>query len=97
MLRAIGITKFDITRLYFYEALILVFAASFLGILVGTLVGLTMVLQMDLFLSLDFKFFFPWTQTIEIFVLSIFCAFFSTFGPTTKLTKRSISAVFHLS
>jgi len=51
VLRAIGVTKLRITLLYFYEALILVFSASLLGITIGTVVGYTMKLQMDLFLD----------------------------------------------
>ena len=39
-----------IKLLYFYEALILVFSASILGVLIGVAVGWTMKLQMDLFL-----------------------------------------------
>ena len=83
VLRSIGVTRIRITLLYFYEALILVFAACFLGILIGTFVAYTMMLQMDMFLSMDSEFFFPWKSTIEIFGLSLMCAFFSTFGPTT--------------
>ena len=40
MLRSVGITKIRITLLYFYEALILVFASSIMGIAIGLLVGL---------------------------------------------------------
>ena len=87
-LRAMGVTKLRITLLYFYEALILVFSASFLGILTGVFVGYTMKLQMDLFLDQESDFYFPWRQTIEIFCLSLVCAFFSTFGPTKQLTSK---------
>ena len=97
MLRSIGVTKVRITLLYFYEALILVFAASFLGILIGTFVAYTMKLQMDLFLNQDSDFFFPWVQMLEILGLSLVCAFFSTFGPTTELTRKQISSIFRLS
>ena len=69
--------------LYFYEALILVFAACLLGILIGTIVAYTMMLQMDMFLNMSSDFYFPWKSTIEIFLLSLMCAFFATFGPTT--------------
>lgn len=44
ILRSMGVTKIRITLLYFYEALILVFAASLLGILIGISVGYTMKL-----------------------------------------------------
>lgn len=43
-MRAMGVTRIRITLLYFYEALILVFAACLLGILIGTIVAYTMML-----------------------------------------------------
>ena len=97
VLRAMGVTKMRIKLLYFYEALVLVFAACMLGILIGTIVAFTMMLQMDMFLNTDSEFIFPWIQTIEIFCLSLICAFFSTFGPTTQLTNKTISSIFRSS
>ena len=41
ILRAMGVTRIRITLLYFYEALILVFTSSFLGVLIGTFVAYT--------------------------------------------------------
>ena len=96
ILRAMGVTKIKIKLIYFYEALILVFASSFLGILIGVFVGWTFKLQMDLFLNQESYFFFPTVQMIEIFGLSLLCAFFSTFGPTTELTRRQIASIFRL-
>ena len=81
VLRSIGFTAYRICTLYFYEALLLVFASCKLGVMIGVLVGFTMVVQQDLFLNLQTKVFFPWKQTIEIFLLSVFCAFMSTYGP----------------
>ena len=48
-----GVTRWRITLLYFYEALILVFSASLLGIFIGVFVGWTVKLQMNLFSSQD--------------------------------------------
>ena len=59
VLRSIGFTSYRISNLYFYEALLLVFASCLLGILIGVLVGFTMVVQQNLFLSMETKFFFP--------------------------------------
>lgn len=39
VLRSMGLTKMRINLLYFYEALVLVFAACTIGVLVGTIVG----------------------------------------------------------
>lgn len=44
VLRAIGFTKYRVRMLYFYEALILVFTSCLLGIIIGTVVGYTMLL-----------------------------------------------------
>ena len=44
LLRSMGVTKLRISLLYFYEALILVFSASCLGIMIGTAVGYSMKL-----------------------------------------------------
>ena len=96
ILRSIGFTGYRISTLYFYEALLLVLASSMLGLLIGVLVGFTMVIQQDLFLVLDTKLYFPWKQTLEIFLLSILCAFLSTFGPALQLTKKSISSIFRM-
>ena len=60
VLRSMGVTKYRITLLYFYEALILVFASSLMGIIIGTFVGWSLMLQMDLFLNQSSSFFFPW-------------------------------------
>ena len=94
MLRSIGFTSFRISTLYLYEALLLVFASCLLGIFIGVLVGFTMVFQQDLFLKIETSVYFPWRQTLEIFVLSIVCAFLGTYGPALQLTRKSISAIY---
>ena len=96
VLRSMGFTKMRITALYFYEAVILVFASSFLGILIGLVVGWSFKLQIDLFLQQETSFEFPWWPAFEIFCLSVLCAFFSTFGPTTQVTSKEISEIFRI-
>jgi ABC-type antimicrobial peptide transport system permease subunit len=44
VLRAMGFTKIRIKMLYFYEAFILVIVSCSLGVMIGTIVGFTMVL-----------------------------------------------------
>ena len=51
---------------------------------------------MDLFLNIESYFYFPYMQMLEILGLSLLCAFFSTFGPTTELTRRQIAAIFRM-
>ena len=44
ILRSIGVTKKQIQKLFIYEAFTLVMASSMLGILIGILVGFSLVL-----------------------------------------------------
>ena len=83
ILRAMGFTKFRIELLYFYEAFILVMASCLLGVMIGTIVGFTMVLQRTEFTNIPIVFYFPWAQFYMIMIISIFCAFLSTWGPTS--------------
>ena len=61
VLRAMGFTKIRIKLLYFYEAFILVIVSCSLGVMIGTIVGFTMVLQQAVFSAIPIFFFFPWT------------------------------------
>lgn len=44
VLRSIGFTKLRIKLLYFYEAMVLVFASSMMGIIIGMVVGYTLTI-----------------------------------------------------
>ena len=83
ILRAMGLAKNRIRLLYFYEALILVFASCMLGVFTGMAIGFTMIMQQNLFLQRVDPFFFPWYQVTEILILSIICSAVATFGPTS--------------
>ena len=60
ILRAMGFSKNKITIVYFYEAFILVIASCILGVIIGCVVGYTMVLQQAVFTGIPLSFFFPW-------------------------------------
>ena len=94
ILRAIGFTSSRIIFLYFYEAFILVMASCALGVMIGVIVGYTMVLQQAVFTDMPLAFYFPWSQFLFIMLASIFCAFASTYGPTSALLKDDIANIF---
>jgi len=96
VLRAIGFTKNRVRVLYFYEALVLVITSCLLGVIIGTLVGYTMLLQFNLLLKQSIVPFFPWTEFLIILLLSLICAFLSTWGPAVNLTNKSIAGIFRL-
>jgi len=94
IMRAIGVTKWMISRIYFYEAFILVVAASFSGMFTGIVIGLTMMAQSEVFTNNTLTFEFPWLQFFLIMGLSLLFAFFATYGPATQVTRKQISAIF---
>ena len=90
LLRSMGLTKYRIKALYFYEALVLVFSSCVLGVGIGCIVGETMLLQQNL------AFVFPWQEFVLIFGLSLICSWISTYAPATSLTNRQIASIFRL-
>ena len=96
VLRSIGITSFQICRVYFYEAFIVVESASILGMLTGSTIGYTMTLQQAQFTNISLNFIFPWHQFWYIMLLALIFALFATVGPTTQLAKKEIAAIFRI-
>ena len=94
MLRAMGMTKIRIKLLYFYEALLLIIASCFLGVMIGIVTGYTMVLQNAEMMGLPLQFYFPWMQFGVIFATGLLCAFMATWGTTSSLLSQTISAIF---
>ena len=90
VMRAIGFTKAVITKLYIYEAFILVVASSFSGVMIGTIVGWSISFQRSMFINMPTPFVFPLREFLFIFTISIACAFFSTYSPSRQLMAKSI-------
>eukprot|EP01119_Soliformovum_irregulare_P020807 TRINITY_DN6797_c0_g1_i1.p1 TRINITY_DN6797_c0_g1~~TRINITY_DN6797_c0_g1_i1.p1 ORF type:complete len:1024 (+),score=319.29 TRINITY_DN6797_c0_g1_i1:58-3129(+) len=90
VLRAIGVTKFWMFRIYVYEALILVLSSSLLGAFIGSLVGYTMVIQRALYTQLPIPFVFP-TQIMSVVGgSSIVFAVLASLGPVYYLLRLPI-------
>jgi ABC-type antimicrobial peptide transport system permease subunit len=96
VLRSIGIPKRNMILLYIYEAFVLVFASSFTGLIIGTIIGFTMSMQRALFTQLPIQFEFPLTSFLIILIVSIIVAFLSTFFPSLRVLKKEISVIMKL-
>jgi ABC-type antimicrobial peptide transport system permease subunit len=80
---------------YVYEAFVVVFSASLLGLLIGTMVGWTMVLQRVLFTQLPIPFPFPTIQFVAILVMSAVFALFALI-PTKRVVTKPIVEVMRM-
>lgn len=85
ILRCLGMHRFPMYRLFIWESFVLVAAASVMGLVVGTAVAYTMLLQNSLFSQLPLPFTFPYTQLIALLVVSFIFAFFASYGPVALL------------
>ena len=94
VLRAIGFKKLRIYLLYIYECFILIFSGCIIGVMIGTLIGWTIMLQRVLFSNIPLTFFFPWIQVTVMFFISVICAFIATIFPARNILKNQISEIF---
>ena len=90
ILRAMGVRRPWLMRVYIYEAFVVVVSASLLGTAIGTVVAWTMTLQRELFLSIPLPFYFPTTPVIAIFIAGAVVAVISAAGPARRVSKMPI-------
>ncbi|KAN0018407.1 hypothetical protein ACTFIU_011023 [Dictyostelium citrinum] len=93
VLRSIGLTSFQVTRIYIYEALVLIFSSMILGLAIGLGIALTLTLQFDLFTELPFSFEFPYFWFIGVLIMSIGIAIFVSYQASKEYRTREIASV----
>jgi ABC-type lipoprotein release transport system permease subunit len=93
VLRAIGCKQTVITKLYVYEAFILVVASSFSGVMIGTIVGWSISFQRSMFINLPTPFLFPVREFAFIFTFSVVTAILSILRPARKLMSKTIPEI----
>jgi len=93
IMRSLGMAKSMITKLYIYEAFVLVVASSISGVVIGTCVGYSISYQRAMFVNMPTPFVFPIKEFIFILSTSIICAFFSTYSPSVSLLRKSIPEI----
>lgn len=93
ILRALGLTKWQLQRLYVYEAFVLVLCASLLGAAIGSLLAWTMLQQRQIMLQLPLQLVFPSSIIITVAAGALFCAIASSWLPARELLSRPIAAI----
>ena len=85
VLRALGLQKSGIFRLFIYEAFFLIMSAACLGTLIGVVVGWSMAAQRSVVTDVPLSFVFPMDIFGLVFSLSIICAVLATLAPISRL------------
>ncbi|KAJ3055820.1 hypothetical protein HK097_009124 [Rhizophlyctis rosea] len=94
VLRALGVRRGVMFRIYVYESFVVTVAAGGLGIIMGTITGWSMCAQQATVSQLPLTFPFPWTTVIGMMVAAMFSAVITTAGPMQNLLfKRKIVSV----
>ena len=93
VLRAIGMNKYQMTRLYMYEAGVLTTCAGILGTIVGIVVAVTLVMQLLLFTELPFEFLFPTDIFCVTFFLGIGTALGGSYYAVKEIREKSIADI----
>lgn len=93
VLRAIGLSKSQMTRLYMYEAGVLTACSGVLGSIVGIVVAITLVLQLLLFTELPFEFLFPVEIFCLTFGLGLVTAIGGSYFAVKEIREKSIANV----
>jgi len=85
MLRAIGVRRPWIQRVYTLEAFTLVMSATLLGLMIGTVVAVTVTAQRAIFTQLPVPFSFPWKVLGWVVPASFASAVAASFIPATRM------------
>mmetsp|Transcript_2095 Transcript_2095/g.2663 ORF Transcript_2095/g.2663 Transcript_2095/m.2663 type:complete len:243 (-) Transcript_2095:57-785(-) len=93
VLRAIGLRKDQITRVYLYESLCVTVSSCILGLLIGFLLALTLSLQFNLFIELPFQVAFPYALTFTMIGLAIAITVVGTVVPMKAINEKQIAGI----
>ena len=94
VLRAIGLRKAQLTRIYLYEALIVFISSALLGLLVGFVLATTLSLQFNIFIELPLTIEFPFLLVSSMLLLGILITVLGTIIPLRAVNKnRTISGI----
>ncbi|KPI90453.1 hypothetical protein ABL78_0383 [Leptomonas seymouri] len=100
VLLCMGMSRFQVYRVYVWEAFILVVSSGLVGLAVGIIVAYTMMLQQVLFTQISFPFPFPYLQLCIVVAVGFVSALASSVSPVayllglpsvTHILRRSIT------
>ena len=96
ILRAMGLTNFEITKIYVYESCLLVLTSSLLGIAVGSLLAFVIIQQQILFTQYPLEFIVPQAVLLAVITGAIITSVIAVYLPLRKLSKIPVAQVMRM-
>lgn len=76
-----------------YEAFLVIVAAAFIGLIIGTIVACLITAQFYMFLELPFALTFPYLLVFMLLFLGFATTYFAVASPMSSVNKRQIASV----
>lgn len=83
-----GITKAQGTRIYMYEAFVVVISASIFGVLSGFATSLLVTSQLYMILEFPIEITFPWILLLTMFFIAALTTFIAVCIPIKQVNKK---------
>ena len=87
VLRSVGLTKVDGTRVFMYEAFLVISAASIIGVSIGIVVTALVTQQFYTFVELPFKLNLPYYIILILLLTALITTYFAVLMPVRKVNK----------
>ncbi|ORX76815.1 FtsX-domain-containing protein [Anaeromyces robustus] len=89
ILRSLGLNRFGLIKIYIYEGFTILMSAGILGIIIGYILGVTIMKQRTEFLQMPLSFTFPYVLILVVIGCCLVSAILATLGPLLSLSKQS--------
>ncbi|CAD8107345.1 unnamed protein product [Paramecium sonneborni] len=93
ILRAIGLTETQISKVFVYESITLIIASGLIGTIIGLVIATTFTLQIVAFSEFKFKFAFPTSTFLITFLGGIFISIYASYLAVRSFKFKSIASV----
>ena len=90
IMRSIGVTKAQSTRIYLYEAATIILTSIIIGTFIGIIIFTSLILQFDIFIELPFIFNFPFQFYFILIIIGLSLGLLGSYYPTYAVNTLSL-------
>ncbi|KAH7824137.1 putative DUF214 family protein [Monocercomonoides exilis] len=93
IMRALGLTRFQLVRVFVEEAFILVITATVMGMISGMVVGYLIISQMGSLQGLPTPLYFPWEMVVIMIAMAVVTSILAALEPSLSIMKKPIVSI----